>query len=93
MSPARYALQVADEDGYNRQTLLVSPQPIMSPTWSPDGRSIAYVSFEGHRAGIYLQDAHTAKRTLLSHVSGINGAPAFSPDGSRLAVVLTKRNI
>lgn len=86
----RYALQVADADGFNPQTLLISPQPVMSPAWSPDGHSIAYVSFEDHRAAIYLQNVFTGQRKLLTHFEGINGAPNFSPDGGRLAVVLTK---
>lgn len=85
-----YALEVADMDGYNPQTLLVSTSPIMSPSWSPDGQSIAYVSFENNRAAIYLQNLHTGQRRLVSSFDGINGAPAFSPDGRQMAVVLTK---
>ncbi len=79
-----YALEVADADGYNPQTLLVSPSPIMSLTWSPDGKSIAYVSFENNHAAIYLQDLYTGQRQLISSFEGINGAPAFSPDGSQI---------
>lgn len=89
-SPPIYALEVADIDGFNPQTLLESREPIMSPTWSPNGQSIAYVSFEGHRAAIYLQNIHTGQRHLVSSFDGINGAPSFSPDGSQMAVVLTK---
>lgn len=87
---SKYTLEVADADGYNPQPLLVSAEPIMSPTWSPDGRKVAYVSFEGHRAAIYMQDIATARRALISAAPGINGAPAFSPDGRELALVLTK---
>lgn len=86
----RYQLIVADADGFNPQTLLSSNQPIMSPTWAPGGSSIAYVSFEDHRASIYLQDLSTGRRRQISHVPGINGAPAFSPDGKKMAMVLTK---
>lgn len=86
----RYQLMIADVDGYNSQPLLSSVEPIMSPSWSPDGKKIAYVSFEHHRAGIYIQDITTGSRQLLSQYSGINGAPAWSPDGKQLAIVLSK---
>jgi TolB protein len=85
----RYALEVSDADGFNAQTLLSSPEPIMSPAWAPDGRKLAYVSFENHRARIYLQDIYSGKRKVLSKEPGINGAPAFSPDGKKMALVLS----
>ncbi len=88
--PPTYALEVADVDGFNPQTLLVSPEPLMSPSWSPDGHNIAYVSFENHRAAIYLQNVFNGERRLVSSFDGINGAPAFSPDGNQMAVVLTR---
>lgn len=85
-----YYLDVADIDGYNSQHLLVSSEPVMSPSWSPDGRQIAYVSFEKKKAQIYTVDVETGHRRLLTAFSGINGAPAWSPDGRELAVVLSK---
>lgn len=87
---ARYTLDIADVDGSNPQSLLVSTEPIMSPTWSPDGREIAYVSFEKKRAQIFTVSVETGKRRLLTDFVGINGAPAWSPDGRNLAVVLSK---
>ena len=88
--PPRYSLEIADADGFNPQSLLTSDQPIMSPAWSPDGQQLAYVSFEGHRASIYLQNLKTGNRRVVSKVPGINGAPAFSPDGEKMALVLTR---
>lgn len=85
-----YTLEVADEDGYNPRVLLSSTDPIMSPAWSPNGRQIAYVSFEKRRAAIYIQDVASGARQLVSQLPGINGAPAWSPDGRKLALVLSK---
>ena len=86
----RYLLEVADADGFNPQPLLNSPDPIMSPAWSPNGRQIAYVSFENQRASIYVEDVASGARHLVSQTKGINGAPAWSHDGRKLAVVLSK---
>lgn len=87
---SRYSLEVADADGHNPQSLLVSSEPIMSPSWSPDGRSISYVSFEKKRAQIFTVSVETGQRKLITSFPGINGAPAWSPDGRRLSVVLSK---
>lgn len=86
----RFALQVSDADGYNPQILLESNEPILSPTWSPDGRSLAYVSFEGKNSAIYIQDIQSGSRQKIASNPGINSAPAWSPDGSRLAMTLSK---
>lgn len=86
----RHILEIADQDGYNAKPLLVSYEPIMSPAWSPNGRKIAYVSFENRRTAIYIQDVATGARRLVSQIPGINGAPAWSPDGNKLALVLSK---
>lgn len=85
-----YKLQVADSDGYAPHTLLSSPEPIMSPAWSPDGAKIAYVSFERHRSMVYIQNVADGRRWRIAHFRGINSAPAWAPDGKRLALVLSK---
>lgn len=87
---ARYVLEVADQDGYAPRPLLSSPEPIMSPAWAPNGRELAYVSFENRHASIYVQNVATGARRVLSAYAGINGAPAWSPDGRQLALVLSK---
>jgi len=86
----RFELQVADADGYNPQTVLASNEPIISPSWSPDGTQLAYVSFEQKKPIVYVQSLVTGKRQAVARHRGSNSAPAWSPDGKRLAVVLTK---
>jgi TolB protein len=85
-----YKLQVADADGYNPKTIAASVEPLMSPAWSPDGKKIAYVSFEQGSSAIYVQTLATGNRERVSAFPGINGAPAWSPDGTRLALTLSK---
>ncbi len=84
-----YRLMVADSDGHNARPIVVSRQPLMSPAWSPDGRQLAYVSFEGRRSQVVVQDLATGERERVSTRAGINGAPAWSPDGRRLALALS----
>jgi TolB protein len=85
-----YQLQVADADGFNPQTVASSVEPLMSPSWSPDGKKLAYVSFERKSAAIYVQTLATGERVRVAEFPGINGAPAWSPDGTRLALTLSK---
>jgi TolB protein len=86
----RVTLTVADADGYGPQTIIDSAEPLMSPAWAPDGRRIAYVSFEKKRPSIWIQEIFTGRRKQVASFSGINGAPAWSPDGRKLALTLSK---
>ena len=86
----KYRLMQADVDGARERLLLESKHPLMSPAWSPNGKDVAYVSFETGRPAIFRQTLATAQRQQLTNFKGLNGAPAWSPDGKKLALVLSK---
>jgi TolB protein len=83
-----YSLIVSDQDGENDHKIMESKDPIMSPAWSPDGRQLAYVSFEGSKSSIFVQTLRSGNRFQVSSKPGINGAPSFSPDGRKLVITL-----
>jgi len=86
----RYTLRITDADGEGGQVALTSPEPIISPAWSPDGRELAYVSFETRKAVIWVQDVRSGSRRQVANFKGSNSAPAWSPDGKELAVTLSR---
>jgi TolB protein len=89
-SASRYELHVSDADGQNAQVALISREPIISPSWSPDGGRLAYVSFENKKPVVYVHSLASGKRAVVANFKGSNSAPAWSPDGRKLAVVLSK---
>jgi TolB protein len=88
---ARFELRVADADGQNAQSILSSNEPIMSPSWSPDGTRMAYVSFQNKKPILFVQSLSASKQPApVANYRGSNSAPAWSPDGKQLAAVLTR---
>jgi TolB protein len=87
---SRYALHVTDADGEGGQIALASAEPIISPAWSPNGKELAYVSFESQKAVVWLQEVASGQRRMLANFRGSNSAPAFSPDGRDLALTLSR---
>jgi TolB protein len=88
----QYRLIVADADGENPHVVMQSNEPLMSPAWSPDGQSLAYVSFEERMPSVYVQFLQTGERKRVSARAGVNQAPAWSPDGKKLALTLSTRD-
>ncbi len=87
---SRYQLRIADADGEGGQIAVTSPEAIISPSWSPDGRELAYVSFESQKAVVYVQDVASGRRRAVANFRGSNSAPAWSPDGRQMAVTLSR---
>lgn len=87
---ARFNLWVADSDGENAQDALTSPEPIISPSWSPSGTQLAYVSFESRKPVIYVHEIATGRRRLIANFRGSNSAPAWSPDGKSIVATLSR---
>lgn len=86
----RYTLWVADSDGEGAQAALASPEPIISPSWSPNGQQLAYVSFESRKPVIYVHEIATGRRRVLANFRGSNSAPAWAPDGRSLIATLSR---
>ena len=86
----RFSLVIADADGEGAKVALASPEPIISPAWAPNGRELAYVSFESGKATVRIQDVQTGGRRVLADFKGTNSAPAWSPDGQQLAISLSR---
>ena len=86
----RFQLHVTDADGEGGQIALASPDPIISPAWAPNGKELAYVSFESQKAVVWVQDISSGQRRMLANFRGSNSAPAWSPDGRELALTLSR---
>jgi TolB protein len=87
---SRFELQIADADGMNPESALISNEPIISPVWSPDGKRLAYVSFQQKKPIVYIHDLLAGKQSVVANFKGSNSAPAWSPDGRTLAVSLSR---
>ncbi|PJE80347.1 Dipeptidyl-peptidase 5 [invertebrate metagenome] len=85
-----YRLNYADADGEQARVILTSPEPILSPAWSPDGKQVAYASFETGRSAIFIQDLLTGHREQVTHFQGQTSSPAWSPDGKSLAMAVSR---
>ena len=84
-----YVLKMSDMDGGRDVDVFRSSEPILSPDWSPDGRQVAYVSFENFNSNVILQDLATGERRTIASFKGINSSPSWSPDGKRLLTTLS----
>ena len=92
-SAGSYTLRIADADGEGGQVALTSRDPIISPAWSPDGKELAYVSFESQKAVVWVQELLSGRRRVVADFRGSNSAPAWSPDGQQLVLALSREGL
>jgi TolB protein len=88
--PGRYSLRITDADGENIQSALIDNEPIISPSWSPDGSELAYVTFHDRKAKVVIRNVRQGTTREVANFKGSNSAPSFSPDGRTLAVTLSR---
>lgn len=86
-----YRLYTSDYRGNNETLLLESDKPLLSPTWSPNGRYLAYVSYETIRTSIFVHDVRTGKRVKVYENRGLNGYPSFMDDNNLLLSISNER--
>lgn len=86
-----YELYMMDYDGHNQTRLTYSETEDYMPAGSTDGKEIAYTSYSGGNAGLYILDFEKSVRETIS-LEGTNYAPSFSPDGKTLAFCSTKES-
>jgi TolB protein len=79
-----WELYMMDFDGHNQIRLTFNKVTDYMPAWSADGKKIAYTSYQGASAILYVLEIYEGKRHEV-YSKGTSFAPAFSPDGRRLA--------
>jgi TolB protein len=89
-APGKFTLRITDADGENIQAALIDNEPIISPSWSPDGSELAYVTFHDKKAKVVIRNVRQGTTREVASFKGSNSAPAFSPDGRTMAVTLSK---
>jgi len=86
-----YQLEIADSDGHNAQTVIKSQHPILSPSWSPDQRKIAYVSFKNGRSEVFIKYPFMRVRSIqIPQFDGAASAPDWHPNGQDLVLTLSR---
>ena len=83
-------IYIADYDGANQRRVTTSRSLNITPTWSPDARSIAYTSYQKGTPNIYVSNIYQGTREDLTKDIGQNFLPTWSPDGTRLCFMSTR---
>ena len=83
-------IYVADFDGYAPQAVTSDDTIVAAPAWAPGRLALCYTSYKLGNPDVFYHDLSTGQRRVLAAYSGLNDSAAVSPDGSKVAMILSK---
>jgi len=83
-------IYVADFDGYNAQSITHDATIVAAPAWVPGRLAVYYTSYKPGNPDIFYHNLSTGQRRVVAGYSGLNTSAAVSPDGSKVAMILSK---
>jgi TolB protein len=83
-------IQMIHYDGSDLITVTNHQTIVMTPRWSPDGKSLAFTSFKGGRPEVYIHHLTSGSEKKVASFEGLNLCGSFSPDGKKLLLTLSK---
>ena len=83
-------IHVADYDGHRAKPVTWDRSNVAAPAWSPGEWKLFYTSYKMGNPDIFSHDLSSGQRSAVSRYSGLNSSAALSPDGRRMAMILSK---
>jgi TolB protein len=83
-------IYIADFDGHNAQAVTEDNNIVAAPCWVPGRMALYYVSYKLRHADIFYHDLSSGERRAFARYGGSNISPAVSPDGGKVAMILSK---
>jgi len=83
-------IYIADFDGWNAQKVTADGAIVAKPAWVPGRLALYYTSYARSNPDIYYHNLGTGQRRIIAGYSGLNTSAAVSPDGSKVAMILSK---
>ena len=83
-------IYVSDFDGHNAQAVTHDNAIVAAPAWVPGRLAVYYTSYQPGNPDIFYHNLSTGQRRIIARFSGLNTGAAVSPDGTRLAMILSR---